>query len=130
MKETPVLRYIMKAIGCLPWLRIWRNNTGLLWSGQEVIKVTKAQAIKLNPGDIVLKQAYPVRFGLTGSADLLGIMAPDGRFIALEVKQTKGKQSKEQKCFEDMITAMGGVYIVAHSPEEALEKLNAVKGIL
>ncbi|MDR2337719.1 MAG: hypothetical protein LBE20_03605 [Deltaproteobacteria bacterium] len=117
MQESLILKKIMLALGQLKTLRIWRNNTGVLWSGTDIKKLGK---------DIYIKNAYPVRFGLEGSADILGIIAPDGKFLAIEVKQQRGRQSEKQKNFENMIKSLGGVYILAHSPEEALEKLKVV----
>lgn len=124
MKETPVLKKIMLALGCLPYLRIWRNNTGQLWSGRQIIKIDRKGAMLVDTGDIVIKEAYPVKFGLPGSADLIGILAPAGRFIAVEVKGAKGRQRANQKNFEAMVTAMGGIYILAQSTEEAQARLN------
>lgn len=124
MRETPVLKQILLALGNLPYLRIWRNNTGQLWSGEQIIKVQATRTIMVGPGDIVIKRAHPVKFGLQGSADILGLIAPIGRFLAIEVKRPKSsKQSEHQKRFETMVKNMGGIYILAHSPEEALEKL-------
>lgn len=56
-----------------------------------------------------------VSFGLKGSADILGILAPAGRFLAIEVKTGTGKQTPQQVRFEHMIRVMGGVYILARS---------------
>lgn len=130
MQETPVLKQIMLALGCLPKLRIWRNNTGQLWSGSQIIKFDRGKTVYVEKGDVLLKNAYPVKFGLEGSADILGIIAPDGRFLAIEVKRPKGgRQSERQQNFEGMVKAMGGIYILARSPEEALEELNKIVGV-
>jgi hypothetical protein len=61
-----------------------------------------------------------IRAGLTkGGSDIIGI-APDGRFLAVEVKTTTGRIRPEQQLFIDAVIAAGGVAGVARSVEEAL----------
>ena len=64
-----------------------------------------------------------VKFGLQGSADIIGLMKPHGRFLAIEVKTEKGRQSESQKRFQRMIEDMGGLYILARSPEDVIKAL-------
>lgn len=82
--------------GCLHWLELhkvdaWLNNTGALRD----------------------KTGRPVRFGLPGSADILGMMAPWGRIIAIECKTGDGRLSPAQEAFRDMVRRNGGIYLVA-----------------
>lgn len=64
----------------------WRNNTGSAGKGKGF-----------------------VRFGYRGSADILGILAPSGRFLAIELK-AKGKDvTDEQAAFINRIIRAGGV---------------------
>lgn len=58
-------------------------------------------------------------YGMPGVADILGIM-PDktGRFLAVEVKTPKGRQSAEQVLFQKRVELAGGVYILARSVED------------
>ncbi len=102
-REAPVLR------ACLQWLRkhgvfAWRNNSGMLWANGQ-----------------------PVAFGYPGSADILGLL-PDGRFLAVECKSEKGRQSPLQKTFEENIKRNNGVYVLAYSAadlEVALRIVNS-----
>jgi hypothetical protein len=100
MKETDIMRACMLALseaGCL----IWRNNVGVLPD----------------------RNGVPIRFGLcVGSSDLIGI-APDGRFLAVEVKTKTGRVRPEQQRFIDTVIARGGIAGVARSAEEALDLL-------
>lgn len=65
-----------------------------------------------------------VHFGLcTGSSDLVGIVPPSGRFLAIEVKSPKGVATKEQLSFLRMVNESGGIGFIARSVEEAVEKL-------
>lgn len=101
MKETDIMRACMLALseaGCL----IWRNNVGVLPD----------------------RTGVPIRFGLcVGSSDLIGI-APDGRFLAVEVKTKTGRVRPEQQRFIDAVIAKGGIAGVARSPSEALDLLS------
>jgi hypothetical protein len=83
---------ILLAIGSRPDVRVWKNATGVAKIDDRVIK-----------------------FGLKGSADILGILAPSGRFLAIECKVGRDTQSPYQKNFQLMIETMGGLYILARS---------------
>lgn len=65
-------------------------------------------------------------YGLKGSSDIMGILQ-GGRLLCVEIKSGKARQSKVQNNFEKMVQGFGGVYILARSPEEAL---NLVKHCL
>ena len=70
-----------------------------------------------------------IRYGLKGSADIIGIMEPNGKFIAIEVKTGNAKQSKQQKIFEQMVTKSGGIYIVARSVQCVSEALHIAQNM-
>jgi hypothetical protein len=57
-----------------------------------------------------------------GWPDLTGCM-PGGRFIGVECKADKGRQSEDQKEVQRIIEKMGGLYILAHSLDEFLAEL-------
>lgn len=101
MKEHEIMQGILISIGSLPDVRIWRNNTG---------------SIKTQDGRFIT-------FGLKGSADMLGILK-GGKFLAIEVKTATGRQSEQQKSFQKMIEAFGGVYILARSVDDVNRRLN------
>ncbi|HMQ92497.1 MAG TPA: hypothetical protein PKA33_15990 [Amaricoccus sp.] len=63
--------------------------------------------------------ARVISFGLPGQSDIQGCL--DGRWIGIEVKTAKGKQRKSQVAFQRAIEAAGGVYLIARSPEAAVE---------
>ncbi len=68
-----------------------------------------------------------VRFGLVGSADILGIFI-GGIFLAFEVKTGCGRQTRRQCAFEKMIAKFGGHYYVvggADEVEKILDGINA-----
>ena len=57
-----------------------------------------------------------------GVADLC-IMFPEGRVAWLELKTLKGRQTPEQKNFEEVCDVLGHRYGLAHSLDEAIDIL-------
>lgn len=64
------------------------------------------------------------RFRIKGVSDILGIHAPTGRFIAIEVKTETGRVTPDQKAFIDRINASNGVSFLARSIEDVERELN------
>jgi hypothetical protein len=65
-----------------------------------------------------------ISYGLKGSADISGIFThPQGHGLRLEIEVKTGKaiQSKEQLRFEEMILSRGGIYLLVHSADEAVD---------
>jgi hypothetical protein len=104
--EGAVVAAILLGIGKeFPLIKAWRSNTGSF-------KDERGQFVK---------------FGLVGSADISGIIGPVGIRLEIECKAVRGKQTVQQRCFEDMIVAAGGVYILAWTWESCRAwLLNAV----
>lgn len=93
--------------GAHPSIRLARCNVGVGWfaNGQP--------ARKTEPG------AYPVRFNPPGTADIVGILAPSGRMIMIEVKSAKGKAREDQITMRRVVERFGGAYCIARSLEDA-----------
>lgn len=71
-----------------------------------------------NVGVLQDRNGKHVRYGLcVGSADLIGLFS--GIFIAAEIKTSTGRQTDEQRRFEDLIVGKGGEYVVLRSVEDA-----------
>lgn len=97
--EALVLAEVQRALDGLDDLVWWRNSTGLARTG--------------NGGRLA--------FGAgTGSADLLGVVAPRGRLVAIEVKAPEGRVSPAQHSWLQRMAAMGAAVGVARSGAEAL----------
>ena len=60
-----------------------------------------------------------------GLPDIIVIIK--GRFVGLEIKQPKGRQSTEQKTFEQAIKKAGGFYFLIRSLDEAIQAINSIK---
>lgn len=97
--ESEILSQILIALGRDPRCFIFRNNTGALPD----------------------RHGRLIRYGLVGSADILGCLRPSGRFLAIEVKTKTGIQSTEQQAFQRTLIAAGGIYLLARSVQDALD---------
>lgn len=100
--HNKLINEILLTFGSGPKLRIWKNDVGV------------GRALD---SDRVL------RWGLKGSADIIGV-GFGGKFIAIEVKTGKSKQSEFQKNFQNMVTSLGGIYIVARSVDDVRAMIN------
>lgn len=106
MKEADVQDRIRLALGSVPDLVLWRNNCGVAERAGRVI-----------------------RFGVggKGGADLIGIYR--GKFLAVEIKSNTGRQSPDQKLFEQLVLRKQGVYVVLRSVEDAQRWIQTLKGV-
>lgn len=107
--------------------KIFRNNTGVGWSGQSK---------RTQTGDRIVYDAQPLRAGLcTGSSDLIGWTPVEitsemvGKtvavFTAIEVKQPSGKATTAQINFLQSLQKDGGIAGIARSAEDAV---NLIQG--
>lgn len=72
-------------------MRLWRANTGVARMGDRT-----------------------VRFGVPGQADLSGILR-GGTRLEIECKAPGGRQSKDQRNWQNIIERFGGIYVLAYS---------------
>lgn len=107
-------------------VRLFRNNVGTGWVG--------GPTSRTRDGAIVLKNPRPLHAGLVrGSADLIGwksVTVTPGMvgqklavFLSVEVKDTAGCPRPEQIIWYDNVRLAGGIAVIAHSVEEAKEKV-------
>lgn len=105
MTETELQQQIRLELGRERDLVLWRNHVGVGEHGGRVR-----------------------RFGLSiGSSDLIGILAPSGRFVALEVKSARGRVTPEQDLFLTLIQDRGGFAAVVRSVDEARAALERAR---
>lgn len=102
MRESQLQDAIRLALGRDPDLVLWRNNCGF---------------------DPERRVRYGV--GSPGGSDLVGIFR--GRAVFVEIKTATGRQTAEQRDFEALVTARGGVYVVLRSVPEALAWLEHMR---
>jgi hypothetical protein len=77
--------------------------------------------IRANAGSWADDQGNIIMGAKAGTSDKILCVA--GRFVALEIKAAKGTQSEAQKKFQGRVTALGGLYILAHSKDEVRDAL-------
>ena len=104
MSEAQIQAKILLAFGATPHMRIWRNNSGLLWAP--------------GPGGTMRR----VRASAEGAPDIIGLLR-GGLFLGIEVKAERGRQDPAQVAFQKMIETMGGLYILARSVEDVERQL-------
>lgn len=75
-----------------------------------------------------MRKQYRANSSMAGVPDIIGIM-PDGRFIGIEVKSPKGKQSEYQKAFEAKCKDKQGIYIVAKTMDDFLQAFAELKQV-
>jgi len=63
--------------------------------------------------------------GMKGVADILALLAPGGRLLAVEAKAGKGKLSPAQVAFGEMVREAGGLYVVAYNVGDLIAALRA-----
>ena len=103
LEHAKLVDGVLLLLGALPVCRVWKNATG---------------AVKTPTGFI--------KFGLKGSADILGITS-DGLMLAIECKSGNAKLSKQQLAFRHMLDMMGGRYYVCRDAEDMYEVINSLK---
>jgi hypothetical protein len=89
---------------CLAWLKLrrvmaWRQNSGAM-------KTAAGGYVKFSSVD--------------GQSDIIGLL-PGGKFLAVEVKSSRGQLRDNQEAFLAAVTAMGGVAGVVRSLDELIE---------
>lgn len=99
-RESYVQREILRLWGSHPRVRLWRANAG------RALVATAAGGLR------------PLQVNITGCPDLIGWIAPAGRFLGIECKGDGGKLRPEQAAFRDRLEKDGGVYIEARSVED------------
>jgi hypothetical protein len=126
MRERPVQNHIRNALAGKA--TIFRANVGQAWTGEQVVK--------LENGDVLIRNARPFTTGLpTGFSDLFGwtprIITPADVgfslpvFTAVECKSPTGRPSESQRNFLGAVERAGGYAGVARSPDEALKIIRA-----
>lgn len=127
MLEKNIQSEIMRKIGSLPNVRLFRNNVGQAYQGE---------VLKGNGRIVTLANFRVIRFGLMpGSGDLIGIetvtVTPEmvgkkiGVFVSIETKQKRGVEAEEQKNWRAFVNRFGGEAGTARSVNDAMGILNS-----
>lgn len=123
MAEIDLMRRLQKLASSLG-ARLFRQNTGQAWVG----KVERGpRTVRLNAGDVVIRNARPFHAGFTGMSDLGGWVpveiTPDmvgstiARYAQVEVKEN-ARPTKEQIAWINAVNKAGGVAGIARNDED------------
>lgn len=111
MSEAQIQRDIQLALGTEADLLLFKNSVGL------------ARHVDYRTG-----RSFHVPYGLlAGSPDLVGILAPEGRWFCLEVKQPGERPTAEQLHCHDVWRAAGAFVAVVTSVVEAKAALGRAR---
>lgn len=107
MSEAQLQDDIRLALGAVDGLCLWRNNIGVA-----------------TVDDKRSGRPYKIRFGVggPGGADLIGVYR--GRFVAVEIKTPTGRQTEEQRTFQQLVERKQGIYVILRSVEDAWTWIN------
>lgn len=104
--EATIESQIREALGALPDVRLWLNEVGV----------------------DELRTGRWIHYGLAnGSADLIGMLAPHGRFLSIEVKKPGGRVRSDQFAWAKMIVAAGGFAALVRGVDDAIEAIEAAR---
>lgn len=128
LSESNLMRLIMLRLS-KSGVRIFRNNVAMAWVGKSQ-RISAPTTVKLNIGDVVIRNARPLHAGLcNGSSDLIGwtpttiTEAMVGRrvavFTAIEVKAETQAHADQVK-FIEAVQDGGGIAGIARSLDEAV----------
>lgn len=127
MTANDLTRELLTAIPVrFPGSRVWRRNTGLGYPSavihQAVALLRLGRALD---AVALLNSARPVCFGQPGEPDIDGFIPILGMGVRLgvEVKAGRDRQRETQLVCERVYGAGGCIYILAHSVDEAIEKI-------
>jgi hypothetical protein len=97
----------------------------------DYLRLLRIPAWRANSGQMTVEaggRVRRVRFnGAAGCSDVLGLLPPSGRFLAVEVKRPGRKPTASQQGFLDAVTAAGGLAVCVHSVRELQAALDAAK---
>lgn len=123
--EKAIQNETLVEVTALPGVMAWRENSGLAWVGNEV-RTRVGQMVMIKPGMKLLDNARPLRAGIPGIADVMGVARRrdgSGQAFALEIKDWEGQQEVSQVRFERAFTENGGLYQVIRDPVDAISFL-------
>lgn len=92
----------------------------------DMYHVREGVAYRINNGAVydIKRKTYRKGVQRKGVPDIIGII--NGRFYGIEVKIGRDRQSADQKEIEREINDAGGVYFIAKSYDDYLEKINSI----
>jgi hypothetical protein len=81
-------------------------------------------AWRVNTGALPTRNGGFVRFGRPGMSDIMGVLGPCGRMLAVECKTAAGRLTGAQRTFLATIRTAGGLAVVVRSVDELAAALH------
>jgi len=127
--EHRLQQAILAAIGSRPGVLVWRQNVGKAPSAwrrlpQSLAAWMRSHLGELGVGPLYISGGRLVSYGVEGQADIMAIVG--GRFIAIECKSPRGRQSTAQIAWQRAVEAAGGVYVLARTVDDAVVAVESV----
>jgi len=86
----------------------------------DYLRLKKVFCYRQNSGAFKTQSGHFYRFGTAGSPDIIAVI--NGKYIGIEVKLPKGRQSQSQKDFQKQLENAGGEYILARNLSDIISK--------
>jgi hypothetical protein len=102
--ESDLVRQILQLLA-LRRVPAWRNNSGAF-----VLGTGKARRF--------------FRAGVKGGADVLAVLPPGGRLLAIEAKVGRNAPTADQRAFLDAVESAGGLAVVVRDVAELVQLLD------
>jgi|SRR5580692_5885864 hypothetical protein len=105
MKESEIQKAILE---WLAWKHVfhYRNNSGAF----------------VFPETATSKRRF-FKAGAVGAPDIVCVV--NGQYVGIEVKAPRGRQSENQKEFQEKLEAAGGKYILAYSMDDVASAISS-----
>lgn len=98
------------------------SETAVVKSCLQYLQMKGIFSFRMNTGAFKTELGHFVRFGAKGAPDIIAVIR--GRFVGIECKFNKGRQSPDQKLFQDELEKAKGLYWLVYSVEELDTLLN------
>lgn len=102
-----------------------RDEAALLAAALDLLALRGIPALRINAGQLKVGSRL-VRLAPAGTSDILAILPPQGRFLAIEVKTPSGRLTADQRAFLEGVRRCGGVAMVVRD----LKVLQSVLDVL
>lgn len=108
MKEAAVLSHVLLALS-------EAFHPGVFW--------------RQNAGKVQTKEGHWIDLGPEGISDIVGFL-PSGQIVFIETKTRRGRQRESQKRWQAAVERAGGIYIVARSGDEAVQRVRESSALI
>lgn len=98
------------------------KHTALIKEALELLAQCRIFAWQNNTGAVNIKGSF-IRFGKTGSYDIIAVFPPSGKHIEFDAKVLPDKLSKEQIIHGNMVRKLGGAAYSFYSMNELKEHI-------